>query len=106
MRSYGISSRRRERFAGILAYGGWLGGPGYAKRNYCEGMAVAMINGNRDQGANQWVSHDTGVLMGHRCQVRYFTFPGGHQMAPIATSLRAIEWLEQTWLAAEKLPLQ
>lgn len=53
MRAYGLTVRRSETFAGVLAMGGWLGGSQYARRNYPRNLAVAMIAGDKDTGAHQ-----------------------------------------------------
>ena len=52
MRAYGITARRTEPYAGIIAYGRWLGGPDYQEEPYRENMSVAMINGISDRGSN------------------------------------------------------
>ena len=100
MRAYGIAARRPETFAGILAYGGWLGGPDYQKKLYCRNMAVAMVNGDGDEAANAWAEGDTQALEYRKCRVKKFSFPGGHPMptAPEITE-QAFRWLEEDWQA-------
>jgi len=95
MRSYGISARRPEKLAGIIAYGGWLGGRKYYDLDYCEDMAVAMVNGDKDRGANNWTERDKDVLENRDCEVRIFTHPGGHKIAPANVTDEVIAWLEQ-----------
>ena len=100
MRAYGITARREDPFAGILAYGGWLGGPEHQKKRYCRFMAVAMINGNKDDAANGWAVSDKQALLLRKCRVEIFTFPGGHPMpSDPEVSDRAIAWLQQEWEA-------
>ena len=98
MRAYGLTARRKESFAGILAYGGWLGGPDYQKKLYGRHMAVAMVNGDKDDAANAWVQGDTQALKYRKCNVKVFEFPGGHPMptAPEPTD-QALRWLQEDW---------
>lgn len=99
-RAYSITARRPEPFAGILAYGGWLGGPPRQKDPYCKRMAVAMINGDKDESANSWVEGDKQALQLRKCSVELFSFPGGHPMPnDPEVSDRAIAWLQQEWAA-------
>lgn len=97
MRAYGITARRSEPYAGILAYGGWLGGPEYQDEPYRENMSVAMINGISDQGAGGWMPIDTKTLLKRNCTVKHFSFVGGHQVAPSELTGAAIDWLEEQW---------
>ncbi len=98
MRAYGITARRAEKFAGIIAYGGWLGGQEYQEVPYPAGMAVVMINGVNDQGANKWKDIDTATLVRCHCRVTHLTHPGGHQVAPAASTAEAIGWLQNDWV--------
>jgi hypothetical protein len=94
MRSYRLAARRRDvKFAGILAFGGWMGGAEHQQQGYPKGMAVAMINGDKDKNANFWVEGDTKVLKKYKWKVQYFSFPGGHAMAPPDVINKAIEWI-------------
>jgi len=97
MRAYGLASRRTERFAGILAYAGWLGGPRYQKKKYCPHMAVATVNGSKDKGANACQKGDMRALMRWDCHVKPFPFNGGHQMPRKGITNAAIRWLELDW---------
>jgi poly(3-hydroxybutyrate) depolymerase len=97
MRAYGLASRRPERFAGILAYAGWLGGPKYQKKKYCSHMAVAMVNGKKDKGPNAYQKGDMRALMLWDCRVKTFPFNGGHQMPSKGVTSAAIRWLELDW---------
>lgn len=97
-RAYSITARRPEPFAGILAYGGWLGGPDRQKDPYCKRMAVAMVNGDQDEAANSWAEPDKKALQLRKCRVELFSFPGGHPMPnDPEVSDRAIAWLQQEW---------
>jgi predicted esterase len=94
MRSYRLAARRRDvKFAGILAFGGWMGGAEHQQQGYPKGMAVAMINGDTDKNANFWVEGDSKVLKKYKWKVQYFSFPGGHTMAPPDVINKAIEWI-------------
>ncbi|WP_282135265.1 sialate O-acetylesterase [Seonamhaeicola maritimus] len=93
MRSYQLTTRRKETFAGILAYGGWLGGNDYQNKPYQENMYVAMINGDNDKGANKWEDIDAKNLRGRNCVVKYFSHPGGHKIAPTEVTNKAVSWL-------------
>lgn len=97
MRAYGITARRSEPYAGVLAFGGWLGGPSYQDKLYREDMSVAMVTGIRDLGASGWVPIDTKTLRQRNCTVKHFAFDGGHWVAPIETTRSAVQWLDEQW---------
>jgi poly(3-hydroxybutyrate) depolymerase len=98
LRAYWISSRRKESFAGILAYGGWLGGQEKQnKLKCCKGMAVAIINGESDKNANTWVAGDSAALRRRNCRIKNFPFPGGHVVAPTEITDKVIAWMEEDW---------
>ena len=99
-RAYGISARREERIAGIIAYGGWLGGNDCLKKPYCKYMAVAIVNGDKDVAANSWVSKDTDALKKRRCHVKAYSFSGGHSIAPQNITDECIEWMKEDWLSS------
>tara|TARA_R110002049_G_scaffold288423_1_gene470944 strand:+ start:128468 stop:130780 length:2313 start_codon:yes stop_codon:yes gene_type:complete len=113
MRAYGITARRSEPYAGVLAFGGWLGGPSYQDQPYRESMSVAMVTGVRDLGASGWVPIDTKTLKRRNCSVKHFAFDGGHSVSPPATTRAAIKWLDEQWSQAShsakasgKIPLE
>ncbi len=97
MRSYGLTLRHPELFAGVIAHGGWLGGPDYQDFPYPKGKHIAMLNGNRDMGAGAWTVQDTKTLRGRSCSVKHFTCLGGHMVAPADLTLIAFNWLEEQW---------
>ncbi len=98
MRAYGITARRKEPFAGVLAFGGWLGGPDYQKLTFCRHMAVAMLNGTEDTAANAWVESDSKALQLRKCNVKLFSYPGGHSTpTPVETTDECLRWLEEDW---------
>ena len=98
LRAYWISARRKETFAGILAYGGWLGGRDFQnKLKFCKGMAVAIINGESDKNANTWVAGDSAALRRRNCRIKTFPFPGGHVVAPTEITDKVMTWLEEDW---------
>jgi hypothetical protein len=98
MRAYGIAARRKEPFAGILAFGGWLGGKEFQKKPYCQYMAVAMVNGDQDESSNSWAQGDAKALENSKCHVKQFSFPGGHPMtaSPEVTD-QCLRWLQEDW---------
>lgn len=113
MRAYGITARRTEPYAGVLAFGGWLGGPSYQDKPYRENMSVAMVTGVRDLGASGWVTIDTKTLRRRNCSVKHFAFDGGHSVSPPATTRAAIRWLDEQWTKkndaskdTDKIPLE
>jgi len=96
MRSYDIAARRHDiQFVGILAFGGWLGGAERQKELvFPKSLVVAIINGNNDNNANAWVESDSKALKRYKRKVKYFTFPGGHTMAPTKVIDEAIAWMQ------------
>ncbi len=95
MQSYRLTARRPDiKFAGVLAFGGWLGGPDYQKLDFPKGLAVAMINGDQDKNANSWVEPDSKVLKRKHWKTEYFSFPGGHTMPSPDVIDKAIEWIQ------------
>jgi hypothetical protein len=98
LRGYGLTVDFRDRCAGILAFGGWLGGPEGAKRPFQKRMAVAIVNGDKDEGAESWRPMDKAALEKRRCVVKVFRFPGGHTVAPPDVIDEAVNWLEQQTL--------
>ena len=97
MRAYSMSFRRTERIAGIIAYGGWLGGAETADKKFCKYMSVAMVNGRRDKNANDWAEKDAEVLKKRHCHTKQFPFDGGHEVAPAEVTDQALAWLEDEW---------
>ena len=97
LRSYQIAGRRQDmEFAGILAFGGWLGGKECQEN--CSlpkrGGAVAMVNGDKDKNANAWLQNDAEAIKRRKWEVKIFHFPGGHTMAPPAVIDEAIAWIQ------------
>ncbi|MDA3798208.1 MAG: SHD1 domain-containing protein [Kiritimatiellae bacterium] len=97
LRSYQIAGRRQDmEFAGILAFGGWLGGKECQKN--CSlpkrGGAVAMVNGDQDKAANSWMQDDGKAIKRRKWEVKVFQFPGGHIMAPPEVIDEAIAWIQ------------
>jgi len=95
MRSFDYSARFERPWKGIVACGGWLGGPENSDQKYAEKMAVAIVNGVDDKAANSWIDRDTDVLKKHRCKVEVFECPGGHVIAPPEILLKAMKWIEE-----------
>jgi poly(3-hydroxybutyrate) depolymerase len=94
-RAYQMTHLFKNPCAGILAFGGWLGGAQEQKKPFQRNMAVAMVNGDSDKGAGSWESSDTAVLKRKGCKVKVFHFPGGHIIAPTNTIEAAVVWLDQ-----------
>lgn len=97
MRAYSITARRKEEYAGVIAYGGWLGGYSYQDEPYREGMSIAIINGIKDKGANNWTEIDAATLKRRNCSVKRFEHGGGHKVAPPETTIEAMKWLNKEW---------
>ena len=96
MASYRLSRVYWDEFAGILAFGGWLGI--YDKElAYPPRLAVALVNGRRDEGANQYEKQDRKILRKSGIRSQAFRFGGGHQYPPAQTVLEAMKWLEEDW---------
>ncbi len=92
-RAYHYSAQVSHPWAGIYANVGWLGGVKYYGLPYPSGMRVAMVNGNLDVAANQWVDRDGAVLKNAGNHVGVFAFEGGHQVPPPLHQFIAFEWL-------------
>lgn len=92
-RAFDFSVRTAHPWAGIYSNGGWLGGRENYALPYPAGMRVAIVNGNLDQAANQWVAPDGAVLRKAGCAVGVISFEGGHQIPPVHTQLLAFKWL-------------
>jgi hypothetical protein len=93
--AYHLTWRAKDRCAGILAFGGWLGGAEDQKKPFQKNMAIAMVNGDKDANARAWEESDGKVLKTRRCEVRIFHFPGGHEVAPSDVIDEAVAWLDQ-----------
>jgi predicted esterase len=96
-RSYHLTARRTEPIAGIVAYGGWIGGEKFYKLPFRKGMAVAMVNGANDEAANSWANRDAPPLKKRNCEVKAFDFPGGHQLPPKETTEASLQWIDEEW---------
>ena len=94
-RAYDMTYLFRDKCAGILAFGGWLGGREAQGKPFQKNMAVAMLNGEGDQGARGWEDSDKEVLKHRHCQVKTFHFPGGHGVAPRELIDEAIAWMDE-----------
>lgn len=92
-RAYHFSAEFDRPWKGIVACGGWLGGADYSGLKYRRKMAVAMVNGDSDNNANNWVDRDTDALSGRSCKVKLFSFKGGHVVGPPDVLSEAIGWI-------------
>lgn len=91
-RSYHYSAQVPRPWAGIFACGGWLGGKIFYHLEY-PAMRVAMVNGDKDTPANQYVDPDTACLQRTGSIVSVHAFEGGHQLAPPSVQEKAFRWL-------------
>lgn len=95
-RAFTYSERRIppiRSWKGIVSMGGWLGG---RDRLECPTkMTVAVINGDKDGGANGWVTHDAKVLKKRKCVIKEFPFPGGHEMPPDKHLVEVLKWMKE-----------
>lgn len=92
MRAYGFSMLADRPWAGIFAGGGWLGPDNMYRRPYPR-LRVAMVNGDKDRGANQYIRRDTEMLQSTGGIVSVHAFEGGHQMPPPSVMTKAFRWL-------------
>lgn len=99
-RAYHYAAQVDRPWAGILAAGGWLGGPKYRGLPY-PSMRVAMMNGDKDVGAKQWLDDDADRLQSVGCEISVHAFEGGHQLAPPSVQEKALRWLLKRELPRE-----
>lgn len=102
-RAYHYSAQIPRPWAGILAGGGWLGGKKYHDLPYPR-MRVAMVNGDKDAAANQYVDPDTACLQKSGSIVSVHAFEGGHQMPPPSVQEKALRWLLSNEVRVEAEP--
>jgi len=77
-------------WAGIYSNGGWLDG----RHDLAyPALRVAMVNGDRDEGANGWLDADSEVLRKRGSKVAVLAFEGGHQIPPVSVQVKAFRWL-------------
>ncbi len=91
MRALQLSARFDRPWKGIISCGGWLGKE--YDLDYRKNMAVAWVNGDKDNGANSWVDGDSSVLQKRGCKTKLFQFPGGHVVGPPASLTEAMRWV-------------
>jgi hypothetical protein len=100
-RCYDYSEVTVRPWKGILAFGGWMGGK---KALGCPPhMAIARVNGDKDQNARVWEEAETPLLKRARATLKSFTFPGGHEVAPPPVILDAMRWLKATTVPGKRL---
>ncbi len=92
MAAYQYSGKFKRKWTGIWANGGWLGGPKYYNWKYGKNMRIAMVNGNTDY-VNKWVKSDTKVFEKNNCEVKLFSFEGGHAIPGPMTQFKSLMWL-------------
>lgn len=91
-RAYHYSAQVPRPWAGIVAGGGWLGGKIWYHLPYPR-MRVAMVNGDKDIGANRMVDPDAARLQQAGSIISVHAFEGGHQIAPPSVQEKALRWL-------------
>jgi predicted peptidase len=91
-RAYHYAALVPRPWAGILAGGGWLGGKSYYDLPYPR-MRVAMVNGDKDNGANHYIEPDSARLKQSGSIISVHAFEGGHQVAPPSVQEKALRWL-------------
>jgi hypothetical protein len=101
LRAYDYSESTARPWKGILAFGGWLGGKPTLK--CASKMAVAIVNGDADKNANANIPQDEKVFRSARCNVKTFSFPGGHTIAPPEVIAEALEWLNASTVPGNRL---
>lgn len=101
LRAYDYSESTARPWKGVLAFGGWLAGK--TTLHCAPKMAVAIVNGNSDKGANGNASLDEKVLRAAHCTVKMFSFPGGHQVAPPPVVLEAMQWLKTATVPGNRM---
>ncbi|MFC5050799.1 hypothetical protein ACFPK9_09245 [Rubritalea spongiae] len=81
--------------AGIISQGGWMSNE-YDYR-YPRNMAVAMVNGEKDDGAIQFEKPDGDFLSKkYRATIKVFRFNGGHMPSPPKALVEAARWVHTT----------
>jgi hypothetical protein len=80
-------------WAGVYSNGGWLGGKEFWGLPFPSKMKVAMVNGDKDKAANQWLDGDTKALQGRGITVAVMAFEGAHQIPPASVQTKAFKWL-------------
>lgn len=103
MRAYSFSMLADRPWAGIFAAGGWLGPDDTYRRPYPR-LRVAMVNGDKDRGANRYIRRDTEMLQSTGSIVSVHAFEGGHQMPPPSVITKAFRWLLETDFPAQPSP--
>lgn len=80
------------KIAGVYSNGGWLGKAPDDKRPY-PAYRVAMVNGDKDRGASNYMDSMTEILQERGCIVTLFAFEGGHQIPPPSVQIKSFRWL-------------
>ncbi|MGJ8672815.1 hypothetical protein [Rubritalea sp.] len=81
--------------AGIISQGGWMNNE--HDYRYPRNMAVAMVNGKKDEGAIRYEIPDGEFLSKkYKATVKVFRFDGGHMPSPPKSLLEAAKWVHAT----------
>lgn len=93
--SFASTNRLDGKVAAVLSFGGWMSKE-YDK-DYPKNLAVAIVNGDKDEGARSWELKDMEFLKRKtRADVKMFHFPGKHVLAPSEECLKAASWIHET----------
>lgn len=58
MRAYSLTTRRPKTYKGVIAYGELLRGKDYQDKKDSPGMSIAIVNGDKNKGSNNWKDVD------------------------------------------------
>ena len=95
LRALLYSAEYDKPWKGIISCGGWLGGSKNYDKDYRKYMAVAMVNGDTDAGANSYAEADKDILKKRRCKVEIFNFKGGHTIGSPELIEEAMTWVQE-----------
>ena len=91
IRAFRTVSEHDRPWKGVISLGGWMGrNPENLKLS--RGLAVAWVNGDKDRGANTYVSRDSALVKG---KTKLFDFPGGHVIGPSDVLEQAMIWVRE-----------
>ncbi|OYV07179.1 MAG: hypothetical protein CFE26_02345 [Verrucomicrobiales bacterium VVV1] len=92
MRAFFLAMDIPEKWAGIYANGGNLGGINIDDRTLPRNMRIALVNGDKDF-ANSYVDSVSAAFQKHGAIVSVMAFEGAHQTPPSSAQTKAFKWL-------------
>jgi predicted esterase len=101
LRAYDYAETTVRPWKGILAFGGWLAGK--EGLGTPDKMVIARVNGDNDKNANAWKEKEDSVFKRAKAELKDFTFPGGHVVAPPDVVKEAMRWLKQSTVTGNRL---